>query len=357
LNLAEVDTELHPEGEDEQEYPKKITLDSFSISQRKIIERQIMKYLVPGLRRIYSDVEAHAEKVKIFREQLGKLSAIAEDQTPGSDAAGEARKLLRYILDYKPIPDTADDTLKARSEFEKSITSAKRLNSAPIIDYAIFQRAIIDVWGTLIDQSRHFELPLARSVDVLVLLLNSALVQRGQMFDYRELYMQHSVFVANRIKPKEDTRRALARLIEAQLGNPAHAKNAAEKFAGGSSIALGDVEDRFRELGIESASKFGRHFRAECMRTFERGYSVNMALDIDRRKELEDAEQQHKKELAEYKAGQRRKEELTGSFKKMVSQEVAKEVELAMQALGARLGLDLDILVDNGEGIEEEEQE
>lgn len=356
LNLAEVESELHPEGQQEEEYPKNIRWDSFSISQKPVIESQIDKYVVPALRRILFDVVEHREKGRVFDEQLVALRAVVSDPTPGVDETRIAKKVLRNVIDYKPIAESDDEGIRGRTEFFRRILTKKQARCAAIVDYALFQRAIIDVWGAVIDEARVFEVELRNVVDVVVYLLDTALSQKGRTFDFKEPYMQHSVFVGSRIKPKEDTRRALGHLVEAHLGSPGTAAEAAKRFCRGSGASVTDVTDRLRERGIDAANAFGRYFARESERTFERTYMVNLAIDIDRRRELEVAAQQYEKEYAEYKAGQRQKEDITQQFRQMVELEVAKDVELAMQALKARLGLDVDVLLSEEEP-EDEDQE
>lgn len=352
LNLAEVGDSLHPDGQDEEEYPRNVQWDTFSISQRPTISSQVEKYLVPALDRIFFGIEQYSLKFKSLTKQLDLIDSVASDLTPGSDDARIARKLQRHLLDYRPLTKSDDDVLKLKGKILKSIETESESRAA-IVDYALFQRALFDVWAIFLDECRALEdVSLSNATNALVLLVNLALKGNGQNFVFTEPYMQHSVFAGSRIKTREETRRTLTRLMLAHLGSPKIATSVAKELSVGSSSSIADLQEHLLELGLNSASLFAKSYSEERAKAFKRGYLVDLSIEKDRRDELAVAEKQFRQEWAEYQAGQRPREEVSATFENIVREEVNKDVELAMHTLKMRIGLQVEVLLSESEGLE-----
>lgn len=357
LNLPEVEEELHPTGFDGDEYPRNVKWDNFSISQKPILEKQIEKYLAPALTRVIFSVSEHRTKLTILKEQLGEVQAKRDKSIPGSDAAKNARKVLGNVLDYRPILKADEDALSERSVFFNAVKKGKEKLCAEIIDRALFQRALLDVWARLIDEGRALEVPLENTVDACISLCDHALINKGRNFEFTQEYMQHSVFMNGRIKAKEDTRKALARLIEAHLGNRKVANAVAQALANESGNDLDQISTNFRDIGINAAIAFGMHYRQERTKGFKKSYMVDPSLDKDDRDELAKEERRHKIEKEEYQAGKRKKEDVSTTFSILVERYVAKDVERAMNSLARKLDLDVDILLNDEADLGEDEIE
>lgn len=357
LNLPEVHEELHPEDQDADDYPRSIKFDNFSISQKPVLEKQIDRYLSPAIWRLVFEIEAHKKKLGVFDKALGDLISVRAKATPGTDESKNAKKVLGQILDYRPILQSDDEGLAARSHFFGIIKKGKEEVCADVIDRALFHRCIFDVWAVLVDEGRALELPVSSTVDACVTLFDAALIDRGRNFSFTQEYMQHSVYMNGRIKAKEDTRKALGKLVLANLGRKATASAVAEKLASGMDVNQEELEDKLREIGINAAIAFGKHYEKERTRQFKKGYLVDPSLDKDDRDTLQRLEKIHKAEFEEYRAGKRRKEDVSTEFDSLVSEHVSKDVERAMTGLADRLDLGVDILVTDDSDFEEDETE
>ena len=357
LNLPEVHEELHPESGDADDYPRSIKYDNFSISQKPVLESQIHRYLAPAICRLVFEIDAHKKKLDVFNQKLRALRTKAANATPGTDEARNAKKLLGHILDYRPILQSDDDGLAARSEFFGQIKKGKEDTCAEVIDRALFHRCIFDVWSVFLDEGRALELPLRSTVDACIGLFDKALPDQGKSFSFTQEYMQHSVYMNGRIKAKEDTRKALGKLVLAHLGTKETAKSVAKKLSADTELDQDELEDKLREIGINAAIAFGKHYEKERTRQFKKGYMVDISVDKDDREVLQKFERLHKAEFEEYRAGRRRKEDVSTEFDRLVAEHVSKDVEGAMRKLTERLDLGVDILVTDDSDFEEDETE
>jgi hypothetical protein len=348
LNLAEVEAELYPEDSDSSDHPK-VGWSEFSLSQKKILEKQVEKYVVPCLEEIFFSVKEYSAAYDIFRKELDKLKKLTEDVDTGPDAS----QALSLILEYIPIKegkhqDRARDFYR---KFEANIKSQRELNIAPIIKFAIFQRAVFDVWAVILETARGYGIIPANATKGLVTLLDHALKERGQFFAFDRSYMQHTVFIGSKVKPTEETRKALANLIGAHLGNSAVAKNVC-KHMGLAKEDLETLLSTMNDLGQRSAGELIKQFEKQKTKHFKSSYPVDFSIDKDEREKLTHAENEQKQHVREMQDGKRRSEEVSTVFIDLVNEYVKQDVLLASAALQNSLEYDTEIY-----GIEDEDIE
>ena len=338
LNLASKEPELYP-ADDEYDHP---TVDwrTFSLTQKKIIDGQIKDILVPALKKIFFETGEFLNSYSIFKEELSVL--IKESESDDTDVALEARGALNQIIEYLPIGSSAaHDKQKARyRKFEISVKERKEAEISPIISYSIFQRGVFSTWGELLKFSRQKSAEVDKVTNALIYLLNAALKGKGVFFKFDKEYMQHAVFETNKIKPKNETRKAISNLILAHLGTEENAKEVIKTL----DLTEGGIEKEIIELGQNKASEYIKHYEKERKRSFRNFYRVDFSIDKDDREELSLAEEEQKKHLREVRDGARSKENVSTRFDELMNDYVKKDVELASKALKGALSYSTDII-------------
>lgn len=349
LNLPEVEAELYPVGSDILENPK-VGWSEFSLSQKKILEDQVTKYVVPCLEEIFFGSKEFSAAYNIFTKEVETLRKLVAAEGSGPDAA----QALNLIMEYLPIKDgVLQDRARAiYRDFEESIERQREATIAPILKYAIFQRAVFDVWAELLELARGNGIVPINATKGLVILLDHVLKERGKLFAMERTYMQHTVFNGSKIKPTEDTRKALANLMRAYLGNSTVAKNVCKTFGltGGELDALLISAN---EIGQRSAGEFVKQFEKQRTKHFKATYPVDFSMDKDEREELSQAEEEQKQHVREMHEGKRRSEDVSAKFVTLVNSFVAKDVLLASAELRNYLEYDTDIFGIEGEDIEQ----
>lgn len=347
LNLAEVESELYPEVSDEMEYPK-VDWSQFSLSQKKILEKQVVTYAIPCLEEIFFKSKEFSNAFNIFTNELSSLKKLAESK----DAEKlEASQVLNQIIDFIPIKEGKgqDAARTMLRDFQLRISDQRERDVSPMLSYAIFQRAIFDVWASMLDMTRtHGVMPL-NVTKGFVVLLDEVLKDHGKFFSVERSYMQHAVFSGSKIKPTEETRKGLANLTLAYLGNSAVAKRVCEPI-GISHEALEAFLSKANEEGQNAAGKFIKHYEKQRAKTFIGSYRIDFSITKDDREDLALAEEEKKQHLREVREGKRTNEEVSTSFDKLVDAYVKTDVKLASAELRSHLGYDTDIF-----GLESDE--
>lgn len=334
LNLDSVKDELYPNGEEDDEimlnYPL-VQWNKFSISQKNILENQAEKYLVPCLEKIFFESNEFKTAFEIFNKALKKLKKLATSEQ--ADAI-EARQVLNQILDYMPINEgkSFESARLVYRNFETSVKLKKQQQVSAILQYALFQRAVIEAWAQLLDITRTY---VANPVDVtqgFVKLLDIALAEKGQFFSFDQVYMQNTVFSGSQIIVRQDTRKILTQLIMAHLVIPFNSQQVAAEM---------DVaDDKFEKLvqkllkkGQAIVTEFPKFYEMARKRIFKASYQVYISISGEERAELAKADAEQKLHLQEVKEKKRAKKDVSDHFDILVNQHIKSDIELANLAL------------------------
>jgi hypothetical protein len=334
LNLDSVKHELYPNGEEDDEimlnYPL-VQWNKFSISQKNILENQAEKYLVPCLDKIFFESHEFKTAFEIFNKALKKLKKLATSEQ--ADAI-EARQVLNQILDYMPINEgkSFESARLVYRNFESSVKLKKQQQVSAILQYALFQRAVIEAWAQLLDIARTY---VANPIDVtqgFVKLLDIALAEQGQFFSFDQLYMQNTVFIGSQIIVRQDTRKILTQLLMAHLVIPFNSQQVAAEM---------DVaDDKFEKLvqkllkkGQAIVTEFPKFYEMARKRIFKTNYRVYISISGEERAELAKAEAEQKHHLQEVKEKKRAKKDVSDHFDILIHQHIKADIELANLAL------------------------
>ncbi len=334
LNLDSVKDELYPNGEDDDEimldYPL-VQWNKFSITQKNILETQVEKYLIPCLEKIFFESNEFKTAFDIFNKALKKLKKLAASEQ--ADAI-EARQVLNQILDYMPINEgkSFESARLVYRNFESGIKLNKEKQVSTILQYALFQRAIIEAWAQLLDIARTY---VANPVDVtqgFIKLLDIALAEKGQFFSFDQLYMQNTVFIGSQIIVRQDTRKILTQLLMTHLKTPFNCQQIAAEM---------DVaDDKFAKLvqkllkkGRAIVTEYPKYYEMARKRIFKANYRVYISISGEERAKLAQAEAEQKHNLQEVKEKKRAKKDVSDHFDILIHEHIKTDIELANLAL------------------------
>ncbi|RKZ63411.1 MAG: hypothetical protein DRR08_03515 [Candidatus Parabeggiatoa sp. nov. 2] len=334
LKLDDVTNALYPKIENEEEagldYPV-VKWNKFSLSQKNILEAQVKKYLIPCLDTIFFSSHEFSAAVEVFRNGLNYIKNIADSE---QQDAIEARQVINQILDYMPISEgkSFESARMVYRNFDSKVKKEKDEQISPIIQYALFQRAMIEAWAQMLDMARNFVSDPRLVTKGFVKLLDLALQEQGQFFVDDQIYMQHTVFNGTQIIVRQETRKILTQLLMAHLVNPFHV----QQICGEMKVADSDfakIALKLQEKGRAAASEFTKYYEIARKKSFKLNYRVYLSINGEERAELAEAEEEQKRHMQELKGGMRIKGDVSDKFDVLVDKHVKADVELATEVL------------------------
>jgi len=325
LVLPEVEPNFELGDNDSDESPV-VEWERFSLHQKRYLEAQVAKHMVPCLEEIFFGMSAYKSLHEKFIKALDKLEKDRDD----SANQEQHNAAILQILEYKPIEDDrhhrrARDIYQA---FEADISRELDGQVESLVQYAIVQRGILDAWIILLDKLKDLAVAPIVITKAFVELLNFAFRDDGSLFKPSKAYMQYTVWELTNIKPLEETRTAISNCILTILATDGHA----EKF----TKALGEVADRrvvnrLITLGTAKAGDFIGQYHKFRQRNFIRTYTVDFAmLSDDDRNYLRELEQEYQKQIQEVRDNLRKQEDVSGEFLKQVEKYVGRDVKKAI---------------------------
>jgi len=312
---------------------------TFSVDQKSVLNDKIKNNVTPLLVDIFYKIEQFKMAFDLFMDNLNKYTKTIDN---GGSAALDHLTAVEFITEYKPTNNK--DAEKLVQVFSSNVKLARSEKVSPIIEYAIFQRAMIDSWTRLLSYGKRYSLSPRIVTDAYVRLIDKALSSRGEYFSHSKAYMLHSVFsITGTIIPTKTTKFALSNAIFAHFGN--------DEFA--NSIAEGlrlpdDKKERFvneiQKDGISSASKFLDHYEKSRRRTFIKTYPVDFEMTSEEKSILGEAEDLYKRHLNEVKEKKREKKDITKEFDLLIEKYVLEDLHRAYNEMSMALNYDEEIL-------------
>lgn len=356
LKLGDVESKLYPEPSEKgsSEYPE-VSWDSFSLHQKPFVQEQIDKSINEFLETLFFEVEAFKKSYQIFLEELKKIKVNADDSTVGIT---RYQPVLNYILDYDPI-EASKEYKAARVEyanFGSNFEERRDKECGEIIKFALFQRSIFSVWVRILHITKKLNLEPNIALNISKHLLNDALDNNGNFFDFKNSYMQYAVFTNNRIQAREDSKKSLSLLLLSWLGS----KKLRQII---SDVLKDELEkeiiekllEELCELGKNSASNYILKFKIARAKHFQKSYAADMSLSSEDREELLELEELQKTQLSEVRNGLRLKDNVDDSFEVKISEYVKEFVEIASFDLQKALGFQFGGFSDTDDEVDEED--
>lgn len=320
LSMSDVDAE----GEESQE----IEWENFSLNQKRYLEKQIEKHLVPCLVEIF--FKAHG--FKSLREKFNGALDRLEKERDGSPSPEYFNHVLHQILEYKPIKD--DKNLRRAHDiynaFENGLEAEFDDRIESILQYAIIQRGILDAWYILLDKLKDLPVTALDITRSFVKLLDVAFRDDGELFRPQKLYMQYTVWETVNIKPTEETRSAIANCILTHLATEEMAKDFVAPLSLKDDLARKST-DKLHKLGVSRAGDFIGQYHKLRQKYFLKTYKVEFALLSDSERSMLAAyEEEYQKQLQEVRDNQRKQEEVDTEFLTQVEKYVGRDVKKAI---------------------------
>lgn len=360
LNLSSVQNELYPEGEDKGtlECPI-IDWDTFNANQRKVLSKQVDKNAIPFLIKLFFESKPYAFLYNEFKKRLDELyRSSLQDEQKGSSVYLPA---YEQIIDYMQIIDNNDrhnrDALRVVRELGDSVSASLETEGLKIIQYALYQRALIAFWFDLLKIGNLFNLDPSIVTDITVSVVNDAHSKKlAGFFDYKNSYMQHSVYRADAIITIEETKKALKNLLGSFLGRD-ETLDKVKTLIDGKDINEKDFLAKLRDYGERCPEEFQHSYKKGFVRDFKKTYPLDQSLTSYEKDKLSQAEAKQKQHKKEFKQRQRAKEEVTTEFDVLIDEYVKSSVLKASQDLKESLGLSVDIMADHSEYSYDEDVE
>lgn len=354
LVTSSKEQELYPEDADPIEYRNPINHNDFTLAQKATIENLIDENLVPCLIEIFYKSDEFKKAYDIYIDQIKELKKIAEDKENKDNIY--VSRVLDCLVNYIPIPDSKSmDPARAFLEtFKTKIKEKREATVSSLIDKNVFQWAIFIAFSKIFLVLREQDVRPIEATKGVVDLLNKSLRDKGKCFAIDMEYMQHSVFAGHKIKPLKETRKALANLLLAHLGND----EVLEPFCFAVGINQENIEQakkKLSDVGYKAASDFMQHYAAERKKFFKLNYKVDFNLDKDQREELTVAEERYKFELKQVRDGLITKDKVSSTFDELVHRYIVTDVNNASSKLRHSLGYDVDILSSENGSTEDSE--
>jgi hypothetical protein len=336
LQLDEVAKALYLTGDDSTPTDgSKIQWNNFTLSQKTILEKQVRKYLVPCLELLFFGNQEFTKAFEIFCHQLKAVKSVATSEQ--SDTL-EARFILNQVLDYIPIKESQsyERALLIYRDFEVAVKQKREASVSPLLQYALFQRALFEAWAQVLDIARTIVPNPLQATQGFVQLLDLAFRDQGAFFSFERLYMQQTVFLGNKFIAREGTRKILTNLLIAHLANPFYSKQVVNEM----SLAESEAKKLAVKLEIKgqvAVSAVLRSIELARKKHFSAAYRFDLSIGSQERDDLIQAEEELKRHRQEVKKGQRLKTEVSKQFDIFVADSVKANLELATAQLKKHL--------------------
>lgn len=326
--------------------------DELTLSQKAIIEPVVKDEIVPQIYKLYFGIAEFNAAFEINKKVLEGYEEKAQDPEEGINYMSA----LDSILDYKATSNK--DAKKKIDEFEELVLAEREAKSAPIIRYSIFHRGLFDLLLRLFSLGKKYNLAPDSMIDVAIYICNTALNEKGKLFERNNRYTTYSIFNPNgSINLTAKTKSALGDLLIAVAG----AGNVSEEIVRITGIGADQKEkfkDELEKIAISAAQRFLDIYADLRKKSFEKSYPGEFGLTPDERAGLVSAHDELKEHLLEAKQKKRDRSEVSTKFEELVGSYVKDDVAQAYESLKKALSYDEQILsyVDDDEVDEVDEE-
>lgn len=330
------------EYENKKSKPEKFPLESISLKHKskltELVNENITKYLVS----IFFESKCYKALYDTFKESLDDVieTAISERKSI-SDSASLVKN---NIIFNDPIDSSQKKARELRLEFYNVLVEKRKGKVSEIIRRSIFQKAIIETWFKILEIVIASGATVKEATEVLIVALDYSLIDCGRNYDFRQPYVQNTIYNANKLKVTKETRKQLSRLIMCSLNSP-YVYNKI------NDIVSHSCAERLSALASKDFSSYVSRMTLDKKKYFEKSYKVNFSVSsFDREKLLQLESERDEKLLLASNASERR--EANEPFDKAVIEAISTELDLALESLRGNFGIEASVLVftsDDGE--------
>lgn len=312
---------------DDPDYPK-VEWERFSIAQRKILVERVQQAIVPVLFKIFFESDPYKNAYDAYEKEIVEFEKKAE---PNRDDASTYRQALDALLSKFGLPKKDTEAFIVVRDMGREEKVRRRLEICPLMDFALFQRAIFltmqELMTTVTDAS------ILSVGDAIVELLNIAMSPKLGLFGATRAYTRKSIWQeSDRIVNKEQTRRQISRLLLGILGGT----DACDQVLDHLDIEVDKKQtarENLMELGEDRAGEFLLQYRHESVIHYKRSFETNLALTEEEQDELRDARKMEEKETENIKSKKMAEQDAIWPFDRLVRQKLSDEFQKAEEEL------------------------
>lgn len=338
IRFSEIESFVHPDNDDDHiEYPS-VSWDRFSLSQKKHIEEQIKITIIPVLYRLFFKSNLFRKANEIFLSEISNIESLKGIE---SEWKTQYEPVLDYILEYMPIPLEKNSrvALGNYKRFELDIENKRDESTFELINYAIFQRAIILAYYEFLKVSKSCKVDVSSATEVFFKYFDIVSEYLGDILSNRKSYCQSYVYISNNINPTADTRKGISHLILSLLSND----EIRNKILSKESCCTESFLDQLEMLGYRCINSYFDLYVKNKTRDFKSSYITDRSISAEERDELYQIELIKKNDEKLFKDGQIAKNDISSEFDVLIGRIVDRETEKAREDLMKTLKLKLDI--------------
>lgn len=340
VNAELIDNTLDGIQEDGEER-ESIKYDRFDLEQSEQLRTTIKDRAAPLLESLIFGLKGNLIRKEIFYSRLQWIDKEASKDT--SEAVYWTR-VKEHILSYKILAEDDKEGATLLRKFKDFVELDVEERSSRIFQYAIFQRALIEAWATVIEFSLTQGIELAAATQGVVDAWNEFLGEKAAPLSATKTYMQYLVFDGINIDPKERTRKALADLLVGVFAND----SVREKFFDTVNVHGDERESISRRLADDAVKSLGEYLgffkdaREKRLRMGE--YSVDSRIEDDLRERLRAAKSKLDEDYTKLKKGSISRDEISIEFESLIVSIAKKETANAAQELSKTFNYDYELV-------------
>ena len=291
LNINEIEHKLDF-GLDEDGAPKPQSVDfpwrDIPYKNKNDLKAQVDKYLTPCLQKIFFETGFYKDFVDLFFEARRlKLETLTKERNTKSKIA---EAVLEYLDEFTEVDDKPVDRLLG--EFVDSFLGDEKIKIHEITRTNVFQKAILTAWFTFMSKLLEFKLSPVDITSIFVIVLEKSVASNLFVNSLSNLYLQDSIYDGIKIKPSVESRKQIARLITATLGDNTFANSLAVRIKDfDNSLEINKLVETLQKLGGDNATFYANSLHATRIKEFTKSYRSNTelsALDIQNLMEYEE---------------------------------------------------------------------
>ncbi|WP_133180944.1 DNA sulfur modification protein DndB [Shewanella decolorationis] len=316
-----------------------IDWEAFDLSKRTEFEEIIKETLVNRLYEFISGIDVFNVGFDIHSSLMRNM----HEKMSGRDKMAPKYKIVyKAILNASPVHEDDEgivDDIYSKFVFESQ--QERKKSNARLINYALFQRALFEVWYSLLTKLRNYY--SAKDITKLaVWIINKALDGELDLFSLANNFCQYNIWQDGRIKGTEGTRKNMHDLIISLISGLDIKSMLLDNELHHDQIA--DVEKILFEFSEQSLNQYLSKYRENRIKAFKVEYPRYLNLNEDEIDELNQAKRDQDLSLENAKLGKIEKLSVNYIFDNLVMKYVSEEVESVIEELRSIIGFDFNVM-------------
>lgn len=309
--------------------PKGFPWQGFSYEHKAKLRKRVKKYIVPCLIKIFFDSKQYGAVKKVFDRAYDQVIK-KEKNDRSSDYQVAATMVSRYLLENIPYYGLESQDLMNR--FSQKFSQLSDGEYSLIVRNNVYQKGMLTAWIEVQRIGRRLNLEPIHTTEGFVALLDESFKSKLFDNDDKHLYLQDSVYDVVRIKPTVACRHQICRLTLALLGKQSVLRKIVTIVKSlDNGLDEKDFEERLRDLGVKSVTRFLGDLKKERIRKLTRTFRADTNLEEGVREEL--LIQYKKKEDAKKEKINNASVQIPDDFDKLIEDHIKENFDMAQKQL------------------------